>query len=80
MDDPRSGEPKSITIKDNVWLGVNSIILKGVTIGRNTVIGANSVVVKAIPSNVVASGNPAKVIRKLTSDEIINLENISRDD
>jgi acetyltransferase-like isoleucine patch superfamily enzyme len=64
-EDPRSGEPKEVVIGDNVWLGVNSTVLKGVHIGDNSVIGANSVVVKDIPSNVVAAGNPCKVIRQL---------------
>jgi acetyltransferase-like isoleucine patch superfamily enzyme len=65
LDDPRSGEPKEIVIEDNVWLGVNVVILKGVTIGKNTVIGANSVVTKSIPANVIAAGNPCKVIKAL---------------
>lgn len=69
-DDPRSGAPRPIHIEDNVWLGVNSVILKGVTIGRNTVIGANSVVTKNIPANVIAAGNPCKVIRELKEDEL----------
>ncbi|WP_238988406.1 acyltransferase [Aureibaculum marinum] len=54
-----------IVIADNVWLGINSVILKGVTIGENSVIGANSVVVKDIPANVIAAGNPCKIIKKL---------------
>jgi acetyltransferase-like isoleucine patch superfamily enzyme len=65
LDDPRSGTPKEIVIEDNVWLGVNSVVMKGVTIGANTVIGANSVVTKSIPANVIAAGNPCKVIRAL---------------
>lgn len=65
LDDPRVGKPKPIFINDNVWLGVNSVVLKGVTIGKNSVIGANSVVVSDIPDNVIAAGNPCKVIRKL---------------
>jgi acetyltransferase-like isoleucine patch superfamily enzyme len=56
-------EPKPVVIEDNVWLGLNSVVLKGVTIGKNSVIGANSVVTKDIPANVVAAGNPCKVIR-----------------
>lgn len=64
-EDPRSGLPKPIEIKDNVWLGVNVVVLKGVTIGNNAVIGANSVVVKDIPANVVASGNPCQVLKKI---------------
>ena len=54
-----------VTIKDNVWLGMNVIILKGVTIGENSVIGAGSVVTTNIPSNVVAVGSPAKVVRSI---------------
>ena len=64
-EDPRSGKPSPVKIEDNVWLGVNSVILKGVTIGRDTVIGANSVVAKSIPAGVIAAGNPCKVIREL---------------
>ena len=58
-----SAEP--ITIGDNVWIGGNVTILPNVTIGENTVIGAGSVVTKDIPANVVAVGNPCKVIKKL---------------
>lgn len=64
-DDPRSGPTAPIIIENNVWLGVNSIVLKGVTIGENSVIGANSVVTKSIPANVIAAGNPCKVIKQL---------------
>ncbi len=55
-----------VTIGDNVWIGAHVAILPGVTIGDNTVIGAGSVVNKDISSNVLAAGNPCKVIRKLT--------------
>jgi len=55
-----------IVIGDNVWLGINTVVLKGVTIGENSVIGANSLVVKDIPANVIAGGNPCKVIKPLT--------------
>lgn len=54
-----------ITIGNNVWLGGNVVILPGITIGNNTVIGAGSVVTKDIPSNVVAAGNPCKVIKHI---------------
>lgn len=54
-----------INIGSNVWIGANSVILPGVTIGDNTVIGAGSVVTKDIPSNVVAAGNPCRVIKKI---------------
>lgn len=54
-----------ITIGDNIWIGGGVIISAGVTIGDNTTIGAGSVVVKDIPSNVLAAGNPCKVIKQL---------------
>jgi len=57
-----------ITIGDNVWLGINAVVLKGVTIGKNTVIGANSLVVSDIPENVIAAGNPCKVLKPLISE------------
>ena len=59
-----------ITIGDNVWLGGNVVVTPGVTIGENTVIGASSVVVKDIPANVVAAGNPCRVVREIKEEEI----------
>lgn len=56
---------KPITIGNNVWLGGGVIILPGVSIGDNTVVGAGAVVTKSLPANVVAVGNPARVIRRL---------------
>ena len=54
-----------VTIGNNVWIGGSVTILPGVTIGDNVTIGAGSVVVKDIPSNVVAAGNPCRVIRSI---------------
>jgi maltose O-acetyltransferase len=54
-----------ISIGDNVWIGGGAIICPGVTIGENSVIGAGSVVTKDIPANVVAAGNPCRVIRPI---------------
>jgi acetyltransferase-like isoleucine patch superfamily enzyme len=54
---------KPIEIGDNVWIGMNAIILPGITIGHNVIIGANSVVNKNIPSNTINAGNPAVLIR-----------------
>jgi maltose O-acetyltransferase len=56
---------KPIRIGNNVWLGGGTTVVAGVTIGDNSVIGAGSVVVKDIPANVVAVGNPCKVIKQL---------------
>ena len=58
-----------VTIGDNVWVGGNVVITPGVTIGDNVVIGAGSVVTKDIPANVVAAGNPCRVIRKITEED-----------
>ncbi|WP_449060717.1 sugar O-acetyltransferase [Planomonospora algeriensis] len=58
---------KPITIGDNVWLGSGAIVLAGVTIGENTVVGAGAVVTRDLPANVVAVGNPARVIRTIES-------------
>ena len=57
---------KPITIGDNVWLGGSVTVLPGVTIGDNTIVGAGAVVTKDLPANVVAVGNPAKVLREIT--------------
>lgn len=54
-----------VTIGNNVWIGGSVTILPGVIIGDNVVIGAGAVVTKDIPSNVVAAGNPARVIKQL---------------
>lgn len=54
---------KPIVIGNNVWIGMNSVVMPGITIGDNAVIGANSVVTQDIPSNVIAAGNPCCVIR-----------------
>ena len=55
-----------VHIGENVWLGAGVIVLPGVTIGENSVIGAGSVVTKDIPANVVAVGNPCRVLREIT--------------
>ncbi len=66
----RPPRPKLVTapviISDNVWIGMNAVILKGVTIGDNSVVAAGSVVTKSIEPNTVVAGNPAVVVKKLT--------------
>lgn len=68
--DPQSRRDKweaaePITIEDNVWLGSGAIVLPGVTIGENTVVGAGAVVSRDLPANVLAVGNPARVVRTI---------------
>jgi acetyltransferase-like isoleucine patch superfamily enzyme len=65
LTDLRVGDPKPVIIEDNVWIGVNSIVLKGVTIGRDSIIGAGSIVSKDIPPGVIAAGNPCKPLKRV---------------
>ena len=58
-----------VHIGRNCWLGAGVIVLPGVTIGDNTVIGAGSVVTKDIPANVIAVGNPCKVLREINEHD-----------
>ncbi|WP_099466801.1 sugar O-acetyltransferase [Konateibacter massiliensis] len=58
-----------VTIGDNVWVGGNVVINPGVTIGNNVVIGSGSVVTKDIPDNMIAVGNPCKIIREITEED-----------
>lgn len=57
-----------IKVGDNVWLGGNVVVLPGVSIGNNSVIGAGSVVTKDIPDNVVAVGNPCRVVKSIVKE------------
>ena len=54
-----------VIIKDNVWIGMGAVILKGVTIGENSVVAAGAIVSKTVPPNVVVAGNPAIVVKQL---------------
>lgn len=56
-----------VHIGDNVWIGAGSVILPGITIGENSVIGAGSVVTRDVPANVVAVGNPCRVLRRISN-------------
>jgi maltose O-acetyltransferase len=60
---------KPVTIGDNVWIGGNAVINPGVVIGNNSIIGSGSVVTKNIPENVIAAGNPCKVLRNITDED-----------
>jgi acetyltransferase-like isoleucine patch superfamily enzyme len=63
--EPMQTEPASVYIEDDVFIGMNSLVLKGVRIGQGSVIGAGSVVTTDIPAGVIAAGNPARSIRKI---------------
>lgn len=60
---------KPVTIGNNVWVGGNVVINPGVTIGNNVVIGSGAVVTKDIPDNVIAAGNPCRVLREITEED-----------
>lgn len=62
---PQGAQTAPIKIEDDVFIGMNCLILKGVTIGECSIIGAGSVVTKSIPPQVIAAGNPARVLRAL---------------
>tara|TARA_B110000027_G_C16117915_1_gene301188 strand:- start:3297 stop:3833 length:537 start_codon:yes stop_codon:yes gene_type:complete len=71
---------KKIDVKDNVFIGINSIIMPGVVIDKNVIIAAGSVVTKSIPSGVIVGGNPAKIIgdyydyeKKVLANNVYNL-------
>lgn len=65
---------KPVTIGDNVWVGGNVVINPGVTIGENAVIGSGAVVTKDIPPNVIAAGNPCRVLREITEEDRVYWE------
>jgi serine acetyltransferase len=63
-----TGRRQPVVIGDKVWLGESAIVAKGVRIGHNSIVGAGAVVVHDVPANVVAAGNPARVVRELDPD------------
>ena len=78
---------KDVRIGNNAWIGAGAILLPGVHIGNNTVIGAGSIVTRDIPDNVVAVGNPCRVLRPVSDhdreyffrQERIDWENLTLD-
>lgn len=66
----KADEGRPVVIGRNAWIGMGAMILKGSVIGDNSIIGAGSVVTGAIPDNVVAAGNPARVVRRLGATEL----------
>lgn len=65
----KPGPTAPVVIEDNVWLGLNVVVMKGVTIGRDSVIGAGSIVTRSIPPGVIAAGQPAKIIKQFTEGD-----------
>jgi len=59
------GQSAPVRLEDDVWIGMNAIVLKGVTIGTGTVVAAGSVVTRSLAAGVVAAGNPARVVREI---------------
>jgi maltose O-acetyltransferase len=60
---------RPVVIEDRVWLAAGVIVYPGVTIGQDTIVAAGSVVTRNLPAGVLAAGNPARVVRKLTEDD-----------
>ena len=63
--DFRAGSHRPVRIEDDVFIGMNCLILKGVTVGRGTMVGAGSVVSSDVPGGVIVAGNPARVVKEL---------------
>lgn len=61
---------RPIRVGDNVWIGAHACVLPGVDIGDNSVIGAGSVVTENVPGGVLAAGNPCRIIRELTAEDM----------
>ena len=74
------GRSASVKLATNVWVGDGATICKGVSIGENSIIGAGSVVTNDIPANVIAAGNPARVVKELdTGKKLIKREDMLAD-
>jgi acetyltransferase-like isoleucine patch superfamily enzyme len=65
--DINRGKHRPVIIEDDVFIGMNTLVLKGVRIGRGSVIGAGSVVTKDVPPNAIVAGNPAQIVRYFES-------------
>jgi acetyltransferase-like isoleucine patch superfamily enzyme len=67
-DNAADVKARKVVIEDNVWIGLNCVILKGVRIGRNSIIGAGSVITRSVPADSICGGNPCQVLRSIPSD------------
>ena len=66
---PPAGEPRPVTLEDNVWVGFDSVVLPGVTLGRGCVVGCKTVVADDVPPYAVVVGSPARILRHLEPDD-----------
>jgi acetyltransferase-like isoleucine patch superfamily enzyme len=66
---PPAGEPRPVTLEDNVWVGFDSVVLPGVTLGRGCVVGCKTVVGADVPPYAVVVGSPARILRVLDPDD-----------
>jgi acetyltransferase-like isoleucine patch superfamily enzyme len=66
---PAAGQPRPVTVHDNVWVGFDSVILPGVTLGRGCVVGCRTVVDADVPPYAVVAGTPARILRTLEPDD-----------
>jgi acetyltransferase-like isoleucine patch superfamily enzyme len=66
---PPDDSAQPIVLGDNVWVGTGALILKGVTIGAGAVVAARAVVTRDVPSKVLVAGNPARIVKRLTTPE-----------
>jgi len=65
------GTTAAVTLKENAWIGDGATVCKGVTVGRNSIVGAGAVVTADVPDNVIAAGNPARVVKPLDPERQI---------
>jgi len=68
------GNSAPIVLKDNVWVGDSALVTKGVTIGENSIVGAYSVVTKDVPANTIVVGNPARIVKEISSEHLTSRE------
>jgi len=75
-ESPGSGRhqsPRPITVGDDVWIGMRSIILAGVSIGSGAVVGAGALVCEDVPPMTIVAGNPARVVRRIAPAHVLNV-------